>query len=449
MRKIPLTLLSLSMLCVPTIGHAQMASPMAPKEVPQFLPKAGWTVKPAVTGDMRNLNGLKLPCLMMVEYDNGYVMRLSGGNGQLMAMAIDFRQDVFVQGRKYQANISIDGASVGQVQATSFSKNALIINTRNIANIYDKIATGQQMSLDVEGNKFQFRLGNVSEAAGRLEACYNGDTAISTAGMSQPLGVDNIVPNGNIETASLGNQSTATIKWNDTKQAMLNPPTAVEMPASQPRRSKPSEIWRARKGDSMKATLTRWADKAGVAIDWQADMQGEVVQDMALTNSFESAVQTLIAQNSAATGIQADLKGVVQPSNQNTKILSPTVSRMPTPLVPVSSPMTSTYTTPRMSETPIAPQRMTKSNVNWKVNQGANLRVALEEWSEREGVQLLWQANQNFSVRQDIANDGSYEEALRSILIQFTNDSVRPIAQLNSDPTTGRRILIVQSSRVL
>ncbi len=445
MRKIPLTLLSLSMLSMPTFAHAQMAS----QEIPQFLPKAGWTVKPAVTGDLRSLNGLKLPCLMMVEYDNGYVMRLSGGNGQLMAMAIDFRQDVFVQGRKYNANILIDGTSIAQVQATSFSKNALIINTRNIENIYNKIATGQQLSLDVEGNQFQFRLGNISEASQRLESCYNGDNAISTAGMPQALGGDRPSPSSNIETASLGNQSTANIQWNDTKQAISNPRSIVEMPPSQPRRLKPSEIWRARKGDSIKATLTRWADKAGVAIDWQADIQGEVIQDMALTNSFENAVQTLIAQNAAATGIQADMRGSVQASNQNSEA-SP-ISRMPTQLMPVSS--SSSVSPPRTTQLSTPPQTMrrntTQNNANWQVNQGENLRVALEEWSERAGVELHWQANQSFSVRQNIASDGSYEEALRSILTQFTNDSVRPLAQLNNDPTTGRRILIVQSSRVL
>lgn len=441
MRKTSLTLLSLSMLAFPSFSMAQMAA----KPVPQFLPKAGWTVKPAVTGDMRDLKGLKLPCMMMVEYDNGYVMRLSGGNNQLMAMAIDFRQNAFVQGRKYQANIMIDGVNVGKVQATSFSENALIINTRNVPNLYQSLSAGQKMTMNIEGNEFEFQLGNIREAASRLEACYNGDTAISTAGMPQPLGG---VSNENMaQPVSLGNQSSQnTITWSDTRDAMARPSGDVSMPAAQPRREKPAQIWRAQQGDSLKTTLTSWAEIAGVAVDWQADMPGTVVEDMALNSNFESAVQSLIAQNSAATGIQADLRGTV--NNDMTSARS-NVSRAPTPLIPASTAPIASQ--PRLSEiSPIQqPKSASMSNTNWRASQGDNLRLALENWSKRAGVELHWDANQSFAVRRAITSDGTYEDALRSILEQFSNENVRPVAQLNNDPSTGRRVLIIQSSRVL
>jgi len=75
--------------------------------------------------------------------------------------------------------------------------------------------------------------------------------------------------------------------------------------------------------------------------------------------------------------------------------------------------------------------------------------MLLKNWSKRAGVELHWQANQSFAVRQTVANGGTYESALEAILGQYMNDSVRPIAQLNNDPVSGRRILIIQSSRVL
>jgi len=434
MRKILLTLLSLSVLAIPMTSMAQMAA----KPVPQFLPTSGWTVKPAVTGNMRDLKGLKLPCMMMVEYDNGYVMRLSGGDNQLMAMAIDFRQSAFVQGRKYQAKMMVDGANVGTVQATSFSENALIINTRKIDGLYQTLSAGQKMTLDIEGNKFEFQLGNIREAANRLEACYSGDTGISTAGMPKALGgPQSIIPNEQSNTSSPVN-----ITWNETRDAITNKSGSVSMPASQPRRAKPDQVWRARKGDSLKATLTRWADQAGVAVDWQADMEGAVVQDMMLTNGFENAVQSLIAQNAAATGIQADLRGDVMNAGAGN------VSRMPTPLLPASTaPVASQPRVSTLSRS--TPSRASMSNANWRAAQGDNLRLALQNWSKRAGVELHWDANQSFAVRQTVTRDGTYEDALRSILEQFTNENVRPIAQLNSDPSTGRRILIIQSSRVL
>jgi len=124
------------------------------------------------------------------------------------------------------------------------------------------------------------------------------------------------------------------------------------------------------------------------------------------------------------------------------------VSRMPTPLLPASTaPVASQPRVSTLSRS--TPSRASMSNANWRAAQGDNLRLALQNWSKRAGVELHWDANQSFAVRQTVTRDGTYEDALRSILEQFTNENVRPIAQLNSDPSTGRRILIIQSSRVL
>ncbi|MEM7618237.1 MAG: TcpQ domain-containing protein [Pseudomonadota bacterium] len=439
MRNIILGFLALTILTAPANVLAQSAA----KGIPQFIPTAGWTVKPAVTGDTRQLSNIKLPCMMMVEYDNGYVMRLSGGNFNMMAMALDFRQDAFVQGRKYQGHLSIDGTDAGKVEATAFSKNALVINTRRLEKLYQKLQAGKNLTMDIEGNSFQFRLGGVAQALTRLEACYSGKNMdMSVASLPQPMGAPQDILSATTEQ----------ITWSS--------PAAsdVSMPSSQPRRVKPGQIWRARAGDSLEATLTRWAEEAGVDIDWQADMPGHVMTDYAMATGFEEAVQTLIAENAAATGIQANLMGAPASMDIETAYHSPTaapfmagpaiISEPPAPgkessYIPVNA-------APRMMRPAmIAPPPMVRSSAKWTAAQGSNLRLALERWSQEAGVELFWRANQSYAVRSTVASSGSYEDALRQILTQYTGDSVRPFAQLNNDPVTGQRVLIVQSSNIL
>ena len=452
MRKISLGILSSLTVLAATPGVAQVAA----KSIPQFVPASSWTVKPAVTGESRQFKNLKLPCMMMAEYDNGYILRLSGGQNNIMAMAVDFRQEAFVQGRKYTTNITVNGQKLGQVEATAFSKNALVINTRNVGNFYQSLNAASQMTLDVEGNAFQFSLGSIQGAMALLESCYSGKP-VTTQAKGSPLGA---MPPAQGQEVSIpmadkpvGKALSNGITWNDTRSNISRAPSDIAMPKAQPRREKPAQMWRARSGDSLKATLTRWANDANVDIDWQADMNGEVVSDMASTGSFEQAVQALIAQNAAATGIQADLRGGDMGYAQNAAPQA--VSRMPTPLIPASSSgnrqmrSQSSVSQAGLSNASVSNRGSSASASTWQANQGSNLRVALKNWSKRAGVELHWQANQSFAVRQTVANGGTYESALEAILGQYMNDSVRPIAQLNNDPVSGRRILIIQSSRVL
>ena len=75
-------------LCAGTgIGKAQ-GLPDTPA-APTFTPATAWTVK-SVGGAMQTRMGsMALPCMMMTEFDNGFVMRVAGKGGRILALAID------------------------------------------------------------------------------------------------------------------------------------------------------------------------------------------------------------------------------------------------------------------------------------------------------------------------------------------------------------------------
>jgi hypothetical protein len=494
------------------VAQAQIMSYPAP----QFVPASGWTVKPSVADPQRELADLKLPCMMMVEYENGFILRLSGGSNQIMAMAVDFRQDVFQKGKKYKGMVSINTGFGGEIDPAAFTPSTLIINARDLNGFYQALKSGSVMTLAVEGNVFQFTLGNVPEALSRLEACYKGDSDTTVGGMAQPVGampmgepsvpvplmparvpMSDQMPRGPqdpvmtpdapapapvlsapvappmpaLERTTLSQVTPASAmvspppaprtpsapadtmlsrpmkapNWNTKPAAMAPVPgatpaaaNAVVMPESQPRRVRPTNpsnnMWRAQAGDSIHATLARWSEQADVNLDWQADMSGTVAQDVNYTGDFSSAVQTLLAENAAATGLQANLMGGSYGS-------------VPVPGAPMNSP-TSIIPVSRAPASVPAVEEPMPVDGRWQASSGYNLRRVLDDWSRREGVELYWQANQAFAVKRPVSSNATYENAVESLLEQYMNDDVRPVAQLNRDPESGRRILLVQSTRI-
>lgn len=386
---------------VSSMAQAQM---MAPPN-PQFMPTSGWSVEKTTFAQTQGLAGVRLPCMMAATYDNGYILRFSGNSGQMLAMAIDFRQDVFKQGRKYSANLGFNQGAGFNVTATAFSESTLIFNLRPISGFYQQMMGATALALDVEGNIFTFGLGNTQEALARLESCFGGPIAPSM---------------GPVDASLPAPDAPAMKDWNEKVS-----PQSASAPSALP--TPPMASWSAKEGDDIRTTLQRWAAQAGVALRWQADRSGRVVSDINVSGSFAEAVQLLMAQNVTAIGIDANMGGMpMAPVSPATPIMQP-----PQPISPISAPPASTQA------------------ARWSAPAGANLQLVLQKWSKDEGVDFVWQSHHHFILKQPVNTGNSYEAALQAVLTQFTSDNIRPAAQLNNDPQTGERILIVKSSRVL
>ena len=83
----------------------------------------------------------------------------------------------------------------------------------------------------------------------------------------------------------------------------------------------------------------------------------------------------------------------------------------------------------------------------WEALEGTSLRDALEHWGQDAGVKIVWQADQGYPLPDTIKAKGSFEEAVMEVLAQYKGDAVRPVAQLNQDPKTGEKALIIRSTQ--
>jgi hypothetical protein len=385
------------------------------QKVPVFHP-GQWEVGSTQLAGARGLKAMKLPCIITTEYDNGYTVRFSGGGGKMLAMAIDFRQEIFQQGRKYNAMISIGDSYVKQVSASAFTKSTLIFNLRPLEDFYSTVKGGKRMEINVEDNAMQFNLNDLATAYKSFESCYNGGNAapvkpmisnadahtrmppVAVPGVEKiaatplPRNLDDIVQNSEPATAA------------PMKIAKPRAPEPVTPAANQISRNKEPSQWNARAGEDIKTVLSRWADRAGYDLEWQAAQDGKVAQDVALGGSFEEAVSQLIAENSAATGISGRFETA---------------------------------------------QTGSQSGVggNWNAAPGASLQSVLDQWGAKAGVAVVWQTSINAPVKSAVNTGGNFETAVQSLLDQYAGDSARPVGRLNVDPQTGQRTLFMEMDR--
>lgn len=447
--------------------------------VPEFLPASPWIVGKTQLAQSRGLKGIKLPCVMVNEFNNGFTVRLSGGGHHIMALAIDFRQDIFRQGARYPAVFKTDTGFIQSLKGSAFSPSILIFNMRDVKGIYNALAGANVLGLEIGQNKMRFALSDMRAALSDLESCYSGEgdypmTLVGSPGQTssgqsgqkpqqQPQEVAQAVPMPAVSQELPESFDDITGGAAPTKAPEFVPPAEDEVYisrrdsqraaamkqagrtsrsgafmkstgiAEQARTSGNDGImlWTAREGEDMQAVLERWGTQAGVEVEWQASASRPIMQDVTLSGSFENAVQTLLAQNA----MMGPLQGQLQDHGQNKTISA-------------GQPM------PLSSSVRVAPGRHSSemgggnAAARWMAPAGGSLQVVLEQWSSRNNVDLQWFADQGFAVKQTIAQNGSYEEALGALLSQYEGDKVRPAARLNTDPNTGLRVLVIETERL-
>lgn len=391
------------------------------QSVPVFTPASNWAVGSTELSQVRGLKSMKLPCVVSAEYDNGFVVRFSGGGNEMLAMAVDFRQDVFVQGRKYDAMLSMGDNYAKQVTATAFTANTLIFNLRPLKDFYAAAKNAQTMEIAIDSNVMKFSLAKLSASYAQLEGCFAGEnvapakplmTAANTANKDttmpavavpavtatamteMPKSFDEIVQN-----ADQGPQPSRI------KQATPRASLAIPARISPATNDVPRATWNAKSGENIRAVLGRWANTAGYDLDWQAAQDSKVVQDISLNGSFEEAVSQLLAENSAVNGITGRVESVggVKPLTSGTAA----------------------------------------NTATWNATAGSDLQSILRQWGARAGVSVVWKSSPDMYVKNAININGSFESAVSALLDQYRDDSNRPVGQLNVDPDTGARTLLI------
>jgi len=82
----------------------------------------------------------------------------------------------------------------------------------------------------------------------------------------------------------------------------------------------------------------------------------------------------------------------------------------------------------------------------WSADAGESAYQVLKEWSDRAGVDLIWDSQFLVNVRDGLSVDGGYEEAVAALLEQYSGLYAGVEGTLYLDDRSGRRVLHIQTS---
>lgn len=385
---------------------AQDAAPAA-AEMAVYKPSGAWMVGPAGLGDMDGEAPKNLPCVAINKFGNGFTLRLSGGGGQLMAMAIDFHQKAFTPHRKYEIELSVPGAYFQSFAGAAYDQQTLLFGLYKYPDFYKALKGADQLVIKAAGASVGLDMAGLEDGLRRMEACFN--------------------PTGNQLENYKGNEAVA-IKPAPKKSSSGNPLIAKNSgltpmldgdeplpPVAAPAAAIPAPDRAPDRELSVDAVLNDPAKQP------PANSAAHLI---AKANEAEEAARRLSAKNPSRPGQdgKAMASGWTDP-----KVIRPNPSDI--------------MVTPN-NAAPVA--KSVNRNMRWRALKGASLQDVLGLWAEGAGVRLIWLPVDSFAVQRSLSQEGPFEPAVQSLLEQFDGQAKRPIGRIYREPGTNDMVLVVQ-----
>lgn len=350
-----------------------------------YVPTSGWLVGPASIDESQD--SVKMPCLVANQFSNGFVVRLSGGGGQLMAMAIDFRQKAFTPRQKYEVEISVPGDYMQMMTGAAFDAGTLIFGLEKYRDFYKVLQKADTLTIKAEGMTVALNLMGLNDGFRRMNQCYDpsGDrTQVAARTPQKPLiaEANRLLPMpGEEDMPMVAAAPSEPVRATPLKKQVVAQPAAPVDPAA-------ALIARAKA-----------AEQAG--------------KDLA-----QRGRETKVA----AAPAWAEPKQPA-PAQQNGDILA----ERPGAAVPLG----------QYSEGKV---------MRWRAMRGSDLHDVLNQWVGAIGGKLMWGPGQEFTVQRSISMSGDFQTAIRTLLDQYGGLPVRPVGRIDRDPANGQVILVIDRS---
>jgi hypothetical protein len=126
---------------------------------------------------------------------------------------------------------------------------------------------------------------------------------------SSPVGGD-LVRRANIKDPGEQSQAQSADSLSGIESAAGNPTSIIAEPSSSgnaadsgniapaaTQNTAENKIWDAKAGESLKDTLARWSEKAGVEMIWMASYDYTIKQDVTVEDDFDKAVKSIVSSN--------------------------------------------------------------------------------------------------------------------------------------------------------
>lgn len=407
-----------------------------------FIPTSGWLVGPASLVPP-SADDPPLPCVMMNQFDNGFIFRISGGGEKLYGMAIDFRQAVFEPGETYRIGIDIGDVFNRDMAGIAHDQATLIINMMDIDGVYYGLQNSEELTIKIGNVTFSFELFGVRDGLRRIESCYGSARTPNDRTNARP---PHRASQKRSEVKS-SPTSTPTPMIDPKYGAALSsdPSPADALPSFQPENVAVMPHANMRTLAAPAKASVKSDEKHAVADQSSSGRFTKAVGDNAVGRMLEKAARSL--------------SGTEPPANRHDFDTVRQSSEQPSPEQPSSvhtSVLSGTWASDdSASVQPVYYRRgdivhqsgavdagdVSETNMRWRAMRGGDLRNILQVWAEYADAELQWNAEDDFAVKKSLSIQGTFEEALSAVLSQYSSDPKGPSGRLHR--ADGSRTVIV------
>ncbi|NCC21190.1 MAG: hypothetical protein EOM26_01860 [Alphaproteobacteria bacterium] len=358
-----------------------------------LVPSSAWLV-----GEAAPASALSRPssCVMVNTYDNGFIVRFSGNESGLVAMAIDFRQNAFVRGDNYPVTVAFPDGAFTQFDAAAYDAGTLVFDLRKHPDFVRLVQDADRMVVTLGPVSAGLGLAGISDGVQRVIRCAGGkEDGQPEEGESEDA--PSALPA--VESESEPVTVTASIEW-----------------------GRPAKLKAARSGKERSerelSTETPAAPPSPPMVEGSAapelppvGMAPEIPPVLAVpplapldqdrTFGFGSSTKARSAVDSLAPP-----PGTVVPAIPSEPAGSPSIPKQLSQAEPVSGKGITIKEETDLASLPIV----------WHARDGEELRTVLAQWSEIAGYDFVWEASRSGSVQGNFRFEGSYEDAVAQLL---------------------------------
>lgn len=396
-------------------------------------------------------------CAISNTYRDNGRLEFYGVQGKLAAIKVDFPGKTFAAGQNLDATLKMPGTYKADMKGVVVGTSTLIINVKGDDALVAALHNGQLFYVGLAGQDYPFSLSGINKFGERLMTCRNeswekllhgnvfpDDAAQASAAHVQARNIQGTESPLNKGSTTLDILKSPPMKGDgilveelveDEVVPQIQPPPApVFDPA--PSRSKPVV-------PSENASLQPAVTSPQFAAQEQLPAvppRGSVIASMKAPPE-----ENLDALFVPPVKSMADPPQLSEMQPPQAEVASAVLMKAVPPPVPL-------YEAPLVAPKPEILQTQVSSSKApvWRALKGSSLREVLALWSLDNGVELIWNAEEQYRVRETFSMNSSYENAVETLLKQYelgllSPDVRRPVGQLYVDPQQKKKVLVIRS----
>lgn len=434
---------------VPAEKTAVKSSVPAPLPGEILSPLGSWDV---ASGQVELGQGKTMPyCAISNTYRDNGRLEFYGTEGKLAAIKIDFPGRTFRGDQSFSADLKMPGGYASNVKGSVVGTATLILNVKGDQALASALHNGKILYVRIEGQDYPFSLSGINKFNDRLKTCSSagwGDLIhdyVFKKGPAYGPGDDTAIESETLKILASPPKSDPSIIVEDIPEDVPAQSPATTAPSARAVPSQAMVPGRPRplipsSEPSVQPVVPAMPDSAQLATPQPKVLArlSDAAQPMSPPKAgFDELFAAMPAKDVRPPGKLVDPPQLAPKED----VLDLSATSSPGSSASVAGPVQDAQISSQITSTP-APL--------WRALKGSSLREVLALWSLDNHVELIWNAEEQYRVKDTMSVSSSYENAVETLLKQYEPDILssgahRPVGQLYVDPAQNKKVLVIRS----